>query len=288
MGNEINNEMKSTIELEARRIIGAEVKSYREHLEAQFSFLKWSIGIIASFFAIIFVFFLGRSWLEMENTIQGKVDAVLVERNIQSRLTEQALNLTQSEQTLKAIDDKIGEIIKSRSLESLNAVIQEKKGELLDTQVKELYRGAPIGSIIASALTPELMNATGGGDWILADGRPISKDIPYAQITGKKKVPDLRGLFLRGINAGRQGEFSDPSGERLVGSEQADEMRSHTHKIGTSGADSFTMAPGGVTQRLAHFLNDQYGGGGPKISGSCGGVEVRPRNAAVYYYIKIR
>ena len=65
MGNEVYNEMSSAVELEARRIISAEVKSYREYLEAQFSFLKWSIGIIASFFAIIFVFFLadlGSRW----------------------------------------------------------------------------------------------------------------------------------------------------------------------------------------------------------------------------------
>ncbi|CAO4176017.1 hypothetical protein [Methylorubrum populi] len=91
------------------------------------------------------------------------------------------------------------------------------------------------------------------------------------------------GRFLRGINP--SGSPVDPDGRRAAGSHQDDAIASHAHSVGTSGADSFSMAPGGATQRLAHFKPpaDAFSGGPAKETGATGSSETRPKNVAVLF-----
>ncbi|MBC7390812.1 MAG: tail fiber protein [Opitutaceae bacterium] len=129
-------------------------------------------------------------------------------------------------------------------------------------------------------------------------------------------LPDLRGMFLRGVNDGRNDGYRDPdAGARSAlksggntgdqqGTYQGDDNRSHNHSgntttngshshkwnFGIEGDDSgsggsfneFTQAPGSNTDGIeaagdhSHNLN---------INNS-GGNESRSRNASVYYIIK--
>lgn len=101
------------------------------------------------------------------------------------------------------------------------------------------------------------------------------------------RLPDLRGVFLRGKNAGRNDAFADPdSGPNFranpwggnagdaVGSYQTDELRSHTHS----------------TARVNGGPNYKSAGGDPRVnegtSSPAGGNETRPKNAYVNYLIK--
>lgn len=103
------------------------------------------------------------------------------------------------------------------------------------------------------------------------------------------RVPDLRGLFLRGVDAGAG---RDPqAGERTamfpgdknpgnkgdaVGSFQPDQFREHSHSvIATPHRDA-----GRTGQR------DGWYAGGESGTGNAGGKETRPVNAAVLWIIR--
>lgn len=180
---------------------------------------------------------------------------------------------------------------------------------------------SPPGSIIAFAST----NIPVG--WLPCDGRALSsKDyLPlYAAIgttwgdgtTGVGSgsgsaadfnLPDLRGLFLRGINGDRRDGFADPdasqrvhpqSGEVLgnrVGSLQDDSFGAHEHFV--MNQDSVMagapVSAGTYAAYMEHFDNSQdYEIKGTSTvadrgrSSRSGRNETRPKNAYVYYIIR--
>jgi hypothetical protein len=82
-------------------------------------------------------------------------------------------------------------------------------------------------------------------------------------------VPDLRGQFLRGFDAGRG---LDPS--RVFGSDQADAFESHTHtEYSWDASGSSTITGGGSKFGTAQ-------------TSATGGTETRPTNVAVLFIIK--
>lgn len=157
-----------------------------------------------------------------------------------------------------------------------------------------------VGNIQASVLTPEqFATAVGDADafdpvinkWVLADGRDITGS-KLAELSGETLVPDLRGMFLRGLNVGRADGLQDPDGtNRRSGDLQEDQFQGHghIHEVGSNGnAYSYGTFQGvygtnyyaGPTRVLRPSTLDPYGD-------AKYGTETRPKNVAVYYYIKI-
>ena len=62
----------------------------------------------------------------------------------------------------------------------------------------------PIGTIISSMLKPATIGIKYGDKWVLADGRRVSPKSEYTKLTGETTLPDLRGMFIRGMNEGRK------------------------------------------------------------------------------------
>jgi microcystin-dependent protein len=103
-------------------------------------------------------------------------------------------------------------------------------------------------------------------------------------------LPDLRGLFLRGINASRSDNYADPDTLQRtnssaggnygnqVGSVQADMFKSHTH----------TYNP-----KINNYADSSNSGGSTPGSDTTretlptGGNETRPKNVYVQYLIKL-
>ena len=96
-------------------------------------------------------------------------------------------------------------------------------------------KNLPVGTIVSSILEPlEFFKAFGDldratKDWVLADGRPIAATSGYSQLSGRMNTPDLRGMFLRGMNKGRNDGKQDPD-ERKAGDYQQDALQEHGHK----------------------------------------------------------
>jgi len=134
----------------------------------------------------------------------------------------------------------------------------------------------PIGTVMATMVQMDTLNEI----WVLADGRVATTE--YFQATGNSNVPDLRGMFLRGLNVGRADGKEDPDPDfegniRIAGSYQADTLKSHSHTEDLSTGDNVDIFNGGP-----------FGGNHIVQTGKTGGAETRPRNMAVYWYVKVR
>jgi hypothetical protein len=151
-----------------------------------------------------------------------------------------------------------------------------------------------VGAIKYSLLPPNTFAKTQQGTWALLDGKPIAEDQLlytlleqdflldiFKDVNGITKLPDARGNFLRSMNINGQG--NDPDKLRPVGSFQPDAFKTHKHTLGDSGRADWKSNELVNRQRVRH---DGTGGG---ISTSFTGDpnETRPKNIAVYCYVKV-
>ena len=164
---------------------------------------------------------------------------------------------------------------------------------------------APIGSIIVSILsydsfleineierTSDMSKAV----WVPCDGRPVSGS-KYGNVA--TKVPDLRGVFIRGINdmgvqhaqVGTVNPRQANPDNKVAGSFQSDAIRNIVGQFG-NGDDNFPVdnrlfKMGGNAGDASH-----HGNPGRYVHFDASRVvptakENRPKNVTVYYYIKI-
>jgi microcystin-dependent protein len=179
------------------------------------------------------------------------------------------------------------------------------------------YAKAAENGVPAGAIMPYAGSVTGGNGllepipgWLVCNGATLTSDAKYDKIKTvlgtlweTNKLPDLRGVFLRGVNNGRTGAYADFD-NRTVGSFQADENKEHNH-TGTAlsaGAHTHTTQVPDTKRGVAAVLNDdgdyyRWNYTGAVASSSAGahnhnlsiansGTESRPKNAAIVYIIK--
>ena len=177
------------------------------------------------------------------------------------------------------------------------------KKELKEISDLQLIANLPIGTIVPSMLGPSTFaKAVGDLDrttskWVLADGQSIAATSRYSQLSNKTKTPDLRGMFLRGVNEGRKDGEQDPD-DRKPGDYQQDALQQHGHKTDARKLkwgefeenDPNATDLGYTSKGKAHApiasvtfvtpLKDA------KVTTRTA-VETRPKNVAVYFYIKV-
>jgi len=109
------------------------------------------------------------------------------------------------------------------------------------------------------------------------------------------KVPDLRGIFVRGYNNGlvnsngaNGGTISTyDSGSRTFGSLQTDAFKSHTHNIVASASNAPSNGHGIIAGANSTTGPYTYTDTTPTLQiKNTGDSETRPVNIALYYYIK--
>jgi microcystin-dependent protein len=129
--------------------------------------------------------------------------------------------------------------------------------------------------------------------FLAADGSAVSRS-RYAELFQKIgttygvgdgsttfNLPDLRGVFLRGLDNGRGLDSG-----RALGSFQADENKSHTHgnaiEANYAAATGSISTPTGLTGRAGSAITASTN----VLTQPSGGVESRPKNVAVNYGIR--
>ena len=193
-----------------------------------------------------------------------------------------------------------GTLIQASSINSNFSTIYSHSNQLSDNISTLQQITPPVGSIVPSMLNENQFKAQVGdpstfssssSKWTLADGRAISGSA-YSTITSQSNAPDLRGMFLRGLNAGRSDDKQDPDGgSRSIGHYQEDQVKSHNHANGTYNQ---LMRPhqGSASDTVTGADWNPGAGDEPDVISSdpilsFGGAETRPRNIAVNYYIRI-
>jgi phage-related tail fiber protein len=136
----------------------------------------------------------------------------------------------------------------------------------------------PAGNVAFSA------RSTPPTGWLAANGAAVSRTV-YASLfaaigttygvgdgSATFNLPDLRGEFIRGLDSGRGVDVG-----RLLGSAQADSLKSHTHAIGAGPYTTHGFIAGGGDGFSTSFTS---------TTGATGGSETRPRNVALLAIIK--
>lgn len=188
--------------------------------------------------------------------------------------------------------------------------ISESGGNLL-SETKIL--GVPIAEVAKVALNVRVTLPVGAvvpfagnadkipDGWLLCDGEPYDIAI-YPELFGvigeswgttgpdRFRVPDLRGVFLRGVSGGAADEFSDPDTSARISRHEGGNIGNATGSYQTDNFESHSH-----TSKATFIINgsaNRYSGGSwgafsedPAINNT-GGNETRPVNAYVNYIIK--
>ena len=138
-----------------------------------------------------------------------------------------------------------------------------------------------LGDVKFSILKEGEFRKLNGDGWVLmkeldikdSDLFPLVKDeLPDG------KLPDARGVFIRGMNMGRDDGKEDPEGNRKVGSFQADQLQDHRHTV--------FKYNGPKTAGSGHSYPNTAGNYPTSPPIDCNhGEETRPRNIALYIYL---
>ncbi|WP_045226741.1 phage tail protein [Methyloterricola oryzae] len=142
----------------------------------------------------------------------------------------------------------------------------------------------PVGSIIA------YWNAQAPAGWLPCDGSNIPEGPQYEklkQLTGQR-VPDLRGLFLRGLGQHEQSSYRYPGDvTRRLGEFQLDDFKAHAHPFDDYTFSENTGTAGNAWGHSGRSDIDNSPGSPFKhTTAIVGGEETRPKNAGVYWIIK--
>lgn len=174
-------------------------------------------------------------------------------------------------------------------------LIGVSNGENLNIVYPEIPYEQPIvinygvGEVVTSMLDVETflrIHNKEGQLWVLAAGQEVQPGTSYRKYLDDNfpqrngRCPDLRGLFLRGKNHDRDSETGNPEGDLEIGYLQMDMFKEHKHT---------------ETRHDENPLDGQAIRGGHKLgnnleeidSGNTGGIETRPRNVTVNYFIRI-
>jgi hypothetical protein len=99
----------------------------------------------------------------------------------------------------------------------------------------------------------------------------------WIHANGSAGTPDLRGMFIRGLDDGSVG--NDPDAPRTLGSIQFDELGSHSHAISAVHNTGSTHRGGSASSY--NWRHEGF------TTGNTGGGETRPKNVALIYCMKI-
>lgn len=143
----------------------------------------------------------------------------------------------------------------------------------------QIDRSKNVGEIVSTMLSKEEFIKQNGTDyWMLADGSPVPENSSYKKLIGNT-TPDLRGVFLRGKNYDRPTSVGNPEGNLDLGSYRDDMFAKHNHEFGISTVTANYNRAMLYRSEATPTLKTK--------SGDAGGIETRPRNVTVNYFIKI-
>jgi hypothetical protein len=155
----------------------------------------------------------------------------------------------------------------------------------------------PIGTVITSFLTfDKFSEATRSNEkspgniwtstkskWAPCDGRPLPYS-KYSTFASQPNAPDLRGVFLRGLNSFDPTYTVSPSNQQLnpentpLGGFQNEAFKEHNH-------GGFDVGGGSSGPRNALSIDTRIENRWE--TSKAGGNETRPKNISIYYYLKI-
>lgn len=177
--------------------------------------------------------------------------------------------------------------------EHLNENFKRLQDRLQALEAQTGNAQAPVGAVVAWPADKGLIPA----GWHVCDGRefanvPGGVDSSLQSVLSDGRLPDYRGLFLRGLDHDRDGEplrdasMRDPDRPRVINSYQPDALAAHSHSITYAQAEWSCGTADARRVTKVDAVGANFGGRGN--TGSNQGEETRPRNRAVHWIIRVR
>lgn len=152
-----------------------------------------------------------------------------------------------------------------------------------------------IGDVKYSVLPPQAFKVENGKGWVLMDDNIPLENSKLKIIHHIDSVPDARGMFIRGLDKnGKNGDvfFKEEGRPRTIQDPQKDAIENHRHAIQAYETSKHAHKDGGsifitlyADKKHSYRSVDRISYGvkeGEKKS-----TETRPKNIALYVYIKI-
>lgn len=158
-----------------------------------------------------------------------------------------------------------------------NLIEASKINELINKINKLEQKVVPLGTIFSSLLDETQYQAENGNCWVKMNNQSIA-GTDFATLTGMNTLPNAQGRFLRNIGG-------DAAPLRTT---QDDLFKSHDHGIytATNSNQSYNLDSrpnynqiGNISWQGAQDLNSR--------TDSQGGIETRPKNLSVNFFIKV-
>lgn len=200
-----------------------------------------------------------------------------------SGMAAKAADVNHNFQELSKRLDSLAKVVGEQALlhDSIKGLREKVRADSMALSAGVLLPGSVAGFLVSPDADGYLPDSD--RTWIYAAGQGL---------VGSVKVPDLRGQFLRGIDAKFQGKLAatDPDGTRDPGGLQKGTLESHTHGVplGTAWvASQSTPTPPSalypVLEGKSSLKVEKY-----MSPTSAGGAETRPTNTAVFWYVKVK
>lgn len=138
-----------------------------------------------------------------------------------------------------------------------------------------------LGSVQYSLLSVEDFQKYNGKEWVLLDGKTNIADTDLPKSVDK--LPDARGVFLRGKNYDRSTETGNPDGDKDIGTGQSDTLQNHTHTVTYGEYTNGFGFPDRAGREVLGPAKETNGVHSGRVSS-----ETRPRNITVNTFVKIK
>ncbi len=224
--------------------------------------------------------------LETTDPVQGGADGVdnLPHKHLANRTTWLKASLETVQNTVSSLGTTFALLSGSNTQRFKVAKAVNDDEAVTKAQFEENFKNiVPPGSILtfAGPGLPEGFLVCNGAELLRTVYSSLFEAIgtTYGEGDGETtfKIPDLRGLFIRGVDNGRGIDIN-----RVLGSFQNDSFKSHQHYHRMPS----TWACDGAGP-VTFFSGTNRGGSGVgNYTNSIGGSETRPKNIALNYLIK--
>ena len=218
--------------------------------------------------------------LDSNKLIWDRLNALNLENQAFTKAIDESKKTLDSLRPLKSISSSVDSINSKISATSAQVILANSRIDSTSLKISSVDSKIvfiPKGAIIASMVTPAADGYMPNSDqtWILAAGQSAINSVT---------IPDLRGVFLRGIEytlSGNIPQWKDSTGiQRSPGSYQGDIFKSHSHNI----SKEITKSGPGTGVDSYWFFSTAAN----EPTTSTGGIETRPKNVSIYYYIKVK
>ena len=191
-------------------------------------------------------------------------------------------------------------LLSTTSADTSAATATTKASEAVVSAAAAALSSAEVtGNVIPVGTVAHFASTTAPVGWLMCDGSAVTSTWaelrsflivagnPFGTSGADPLLPDLRGEFIRGFDAGRGVDVG-----RVFGTAQADQNKAHTHGITDPGHNHAYNNPAGTGSQLISGGGTVIGvsNTGNRVTGitinSDGGSEARPRNVALLACIK--